>query len=215
LQVFLSRPVFVNIRNDTTIKNNLAAFVQCFDTGTAPAVGYTRTVTVGNVNSAAISNDWSLLESQAALTNVDLIVKGTLNGQRHGLVFQPLAGTYRPDSTTLTVLTLAQLIAKIQSGDTLTLMGVPPGSGVRMGIDRDVDGVLDGDVPLPSLQIGQATGAAVLHWPYSAVGFSLQGTALLSPAAWTGVTDPWEIVGNENFVTNAPASGLSFYRLAR
>ncbi|HSU54135.1 MAG TPA: hypothetical protein VLT36_08770, partial [Candidatus Dormibacteraeota bacterium] len=34
LQVFLSRPVFVNILGNATIKNNLSAFVQCFDTGT-------------------------------------------------------------------------------------------------------------------------------------------------------------------------------------
>ena len=29
---------------DTTRKNNLSAFVECFDNGTAPAVGYTRTL---------------------------------------------------------------------------------------------------------------------------------------------------------------------------
>jgi hypothetical protein len=38
---------------------------------------------------------------------------------------------------------------KILLGDTLTIMGVPPGSGRRMGIDRDIDGILDGDVGLP------------------------------------------------------------------
>src|SRR2546429_7101703 len=66
LQVFLSRPVFVNILNDTTIKNNLAAFVQSFDTGTAPAVGYTRTITAANLATSSVTNDWLLLESQAA-----------------------------------------------------------------------------------------------------------------------------------------------------
>src|SRR5205814_3396270 len=40
-QVLLSRPVFALIRNNTTIKNDLAAFLQCFDTGTAPALGCT------------------------------------------------------------------------------------------------------------------------------------------------------------------------------
>ena len=34
-------------------------------TGTAPAVGYARTLVAANVNTASISNDWSLLEAQA------------------------------------------------------------------------------------------------------------------------------------------------------
>ena len=41
--------------------------------------------------------------------------------------------------------TQAQLWNKIAAGDTLTVMGVPPGSGLRMGIDRDLDGRFDGD----------------------------------------------------------------------
>ena len=52
LQAFLSRPVFsISLTIIPTIKNNLAAFVQCFDTGTAPAVGYTRTLAATNVTS--------------------------------------------------------------------------------------------------------------------------------------------------------------------
>jgi YVTN family beta-propeller protein len=213
LQVFLSRPVFVNIRSNATIKNNLAAFVQSFDTGTAPAVGYTRTVTAANLNTLSISNDWSLLESQAALTNIDLIVKGTLNGVTHGLVYQPLTGNYRPDTTNLTAFTRSQLAARITAGDTLTIMGVPPGSGVRMGIDRNLDGVLDGDVPPPSLQIAQAPGSVVLNWPYSAVGFALQTTPGLSSATWSNVLNPLEIVGTQNFVTNSQPASAQFYRL--
>ena len=34
---FLSRPVFGVFANDAVVKRNLSAFVQCFDTGTAPA----------------------------------------------------------------------------------------------------------------------------------------------------------------------------------
>ncbi|HWX18771.1 MAG TPA: hypothetical protein VN578_02585 [Candidatus Binatia bacterium] len=213
LQAFLSRPVFQNILSNTVIKNNLAAFVQCFDTGTAPAVGYTRTITAANLNSASISNDWSLLEAQAALTNIDLIVKGTLGGSRHGLVYQPLAATYRPDTTQLPVFTHAQLLAKIQSGDTLTFVGVPPGSGQRMGIDRDLDGVLDGDVPPPSLQLTRTAGGTVLNWPYSAAGFNLESSGSLLPATWSNVADALEIIANQNYVTNSPASGAQFYRL--
>jgi YVTN family beta-propeller protein len=213
LQVFLSRPVFVNIRNDTVIKNDLAAFVQSFDTGTAPAVGYSRTAIVGNVNSGSISNDWSLLEGQANAGNIDFIVKGTVDGLRRGLLYQPITGTYKPDTTNLVSFTRAQLKAKILSGDTLTLMGVPPGSGQRMAIDRDLDGILDGDVPPPTLRIASSGGNPVISWPLSAAGFSLETKSSLGQASWSNAPGAVEIVNGWNYVTNGPGLSAQFYRL--
>jgi YVTN family beta-propeller protein len=212
LQVFLSRPVFVNINSNTIIKNNIAAFVQCFDTGMAPAVGYTRTVAPTNVSSTSISNDWSLLESQASAGNIDLIVKGTVDGKIRGLLYQPSSTNYRPDTTNLTALTRAQLTTKIQNGDHLSIMGVPAGSGIRMGIDRDEDGLLDGDVPPPSLNIARNSDAAILNWPLSAAGFDLQ--AADSPSSiWSNAPDPVEILGSQNYVTNSAPVGTRFFRL--
>ena len=62
---------------------------------------------------------------------------------RRGLWYQPASSTYRSDKTGLGPYTQAQLKTKIQTGDTLTFMGVPLGSGIRMGIDRDLNGELD------------------------------------------------------------------------
>jgi hypothetical protein len=39
----------------------------------------------------------------------------------------------------------AAMIALAAAGHELTITGVPPGSGMRMGVDRDRDGALDGD----------------------------------------------------------------------
>ncbi len=218
LQFFLSRNVFTLIRNNTKIKNDLAAFVQCFDTGMAPAVGYSRTVTAANAGNAGMISDWTLLEDQAALGNIDLVVKGTLGGQLHGLLYQPPSGTYLLDSTNLAALgqtnfTHSDLRTAIGNGDTLTLMGVPPGCGRRLGIDRDLDGTLDADVPPPSLQIAQVPSAAVLAWPLSAAGFGLETSSAISPGTWTNVLDPLEIISGQNFVTSTPPSGVQFYRL--
>jgi YVTN family beta-propeller protein len=216
LQVFLSRPiVFANINSNTVVKNNLAAFVQCFDTGTAPAVGYARTLTSANVTTGSISNDWSLLESQAGLTNIDLIVKGTIKGVRHGLLYQPSSGMYRPDTTnsSLGLLSRGQLSTNVVNGDTLTIMGVPPGSGQRMGIDRDLDGVLDADAPPPALHIAQAAGKTVLSWPFSAAGFALESSLSLAPTSWSNVSAVVEIVSGQNYFTNPPSSAAQFYRL--
>lgn len=144
---FLSRPAFVNFRNDTVRKTNLNAFVMCFDTGLAPAIGFTRTITAANANQTAVVNDWALLEAQAAAGNIDLIVKGTIAGIRRGLVYQPVRNksNYKSDKTSVGLFTHAQLQTKIAAGDTLSFTGVPLGSGARMGIDRDLNGQLDGE----------------------------------------------------------------------
>jgi YVTN family beta-propeller protein len=126
-------------------KADMTAYMISFDTGMAPAAGYTRTVTPANVSNASVQQDLTMLVSQATAGNIDLIVKGTINGQIHGLLFQAVNNNFATDTTGLGPFTSLQLGAKILAGDTLTFMGVPPGSGVRMGIDRDLNGVLDGD----------------------------------------------------------------------
>jgi YVTN family beta-propeller protein len=142
---FLSAQVFADYSQ--TQKNDIAAYSMCFDTRMAPAAGYTRTVTAANVATASIQHDWTLLQNQAAAGNIELIVKGTLGGQLHGLLYQPATNNYLTDKTGLGPFTQAQLMLMAQKGDTLSIMGVPPGSGRRMGIDRNLDGILDGDAP--------------------------------------------------------------------
>ena len=211
---FLSQPVFQNFISNSVIKSNLQAFLLCFDTGTAPAVGYTRVLAATNVNTTSVSNDWFILESQAAAgTNIDLIAKGTIDGQRRGLLYVPGSNNYKPDTTNLGSFTHGQLVAKVLAGDRLMLLGVPPGSGHRMGIDRDPDGVLDGDVPRPSLQIVMAGDKAVLNWPLSAAGYFLEASENLFPAGWSRVADAVEIAGSQNVVTNTPSGNSKFFRL--
>src|SRR4029077_8407952 len=121
---------------------NIASFVQCFDTGTAPAVGYTRTITAANVNSASVTNDWALLEAQTAGgTNIDLIVKGVVDGRRQGFLFVTASNLYRADKVLAPPLTRAALVTKVLAGGTISVMGVPPGTGTRLGIDRNANGV--------------------------------------------------------------------------
>ena len=143
---FLSDPVFESFSTNTGIQTQLNAYEQCFDTGFAPAVGYTLTVTAVNVNDSGVTSDWATLESQASAGNIDLIVTGTIDKQVHGLLYDPITENYLTDTTGLGPFTHAQLVNFIVTdGDTLSPMGVPQGSGVRMGIDRDANGVLNGD----------------------------------------------------------------------
>ena len=216
LFTFLSLPVFGTFANNTAIKRNIEAFVQCFDTGTAPAVGYTRTLSATNIDLTSVTADWNLLESQAALrTNIDFIVKGTLDGRLCGLTFDPTANVYRPDSTNSPVLTRNQLRAKVAGGDTLTLMGVPPGAGIRMGIDRDADGTLDRDEPRPSLQIVQAAPNAIIQWHTNfPTAVLYQSGSLATGANWTLTRGVRGVVGDRISVTNAIGGTNTFFLLS-
>lgn len=133
--------VFSNLSNTL----DLIAYSMSFDTGTAPAAGFAVTVNSSNVNSTATTAAISLLTGQAKSSNCDLIAKGTVNGVVHGLLYNPRTGLYQLDVTGAAPLTQARLNAGISKGDTLTFLGVPKGSGQWMGIDFDLDGVLDGD----------------------------------------------------------------------
>jgi DNA-binding beta-propeller fold protein YncE len=149
----LAEPVLGGFTNNPQTQLDVAAFVVSFDTGTAPAVGYTRTVTSANATAdPTIATDWALLQGQATAGNIDLVCQGTIQGQLHGCLYQPSTNNYETDTTGLGPFTQAQLIGFIQAGDTLSVMGVPPGSGVRFGIDRNRDGIKDGDQRVRSVR---------------------------------------------------------------
>jgi YVTN family beta-propeller protein len=106
---------------------DIAAYNLCFDTGTAPAVGFTITLIASTVGNSAAQADWATLQSQASAGNVDLIGRGTIQGEVHGLLYQPASSNYISDTSA--VYTQAQLQALIAAGDTLSMMGVYPGTG--------------------------------------------------------------------------------------
>ena len=213
IHTFLSRPGFGSFASDTTRKRNLSAFIQCFDTGTAPVVGYTRTVRAATLTASAA--DWSVLEAQAVATASDLVVRLLENGARRGFVYRPATNDYLGDQAALAPLTRAALEAKITAGATATIMGVPRTSGQRFGIDRDGNGILDGDEPLPRLDIALAVGPPLLAWPSAGAGHVLEFTNSLNPANWQPVTEPRGTSGLNINVADPTADLQRFYRLRR
>ncbi|MBZ5572053.1 MAG: beta-propeller fold lactonase family protein [Acidobacteriia bacterium] len=121
---FLGAPVF---RYTNVQKTDMAAYMLCFDTGTAPAVGYTITLTAANVHDHQEQKDWTTLQSQAGAGNIDLIGRGTIQGRVHGLLYQPGNAQYVSDTNVK--YSQSQLQTFIQNGDTLSFMGVYPGTG--------------------------------------------------------------------------------------
>jgi hypothetical protein len=209
---FISRPVFGPFATDATIKNNLNAFVQCIDTGTAPAVGVTYAAVSNNAFGLG-QNGWLFLEQEAQkLTNIDLAVKTVIAGQPRGFLYRPASNDYLPDSTNRTTLTKAQLVSLVQTGGTITVMGVAPGTGTRVAIDRNSNGIRDGDEPTPRLRVATTSSNLAVNWPTNSP-YVLETATTLPAANWSAETSPRAVVGADFSVTNSFTNTARFFRL--
>jgi YVTN family beta-propeller protein len=142
---FLHFPGF-NFPGGDPQRRDVEAFLLDFDTGLAPAVGYQLTFNGANNGDATMLARLDTLIAQAEPTphNCDLVAKGRVGGQPRGWLYQG-ADAWKSDKNAEGTLHTTQLVALAGLGAELTITGVPPGSGTRMGIDRDRDGYLDGD----------------------------------------------------------------------
>jgi hypothetical protein len=139
LTEFLAADVFQS--NDQQ-EEDLFAFMLAFPTETRPSVGVQVTLNFANKNDSTLISQVGTLMGQSFLGRCDVVVKGVVGGDAKGYVYDAVANHFVPDSLQ-GPLTEAALRATIASGDVLTYTGVPPGAGVRMGIDRDRDTFLD------------------------------------------------------------------------
>ena len=146
-------------------KAALQRFLLAFPTETAPVVGFARTVTTWNAKVTPVVTDLHLLITQAELGKCDLVVKGFLDNRQAGFVYDPLKKVFTRDSARLEPMTLPQLTSALgQTNSVLTFIGVPPGSGKRLGIDRDADGRLDGDESLSPTDVGKVHLENEKYW---------------------------------------------------
>jgi hypothetical protein len=84
--------------------------------------------------------------AEAVPTECDLVVKGTLAGEARGWRYRTASNDFQSDRAAEVPLTDHQLRALAATpGQELTFTCVPPGSGLRIGIDRDDDGFFDRD----------------------------------------------------------------------
>ncbi len=133
IHTFLSGPLFPLLEGNKQVQNDLAAFNLSIDTGTAPAVGYAETLNSFSVGVGAYLTAWSTLETQS-VANCDLIALGFINGQNAALLYNVAAANYQSNVAGFGPFTHAQLVTAVTSGGTLTVMGVPFGTGARMAV---------------------------------------------------------------------------------
>src|SRR5262249_12587444 len=136
---------------DPTEAADMEQFVLAFDSNLAPIVGQQITLTRKNLRKVGPRID--LMIARAALNECDLVVKGTMLGppaEQRGWVRQA-GGMVPSDRVPEPLLTDAALRAQASTdGQERTYTCVPPGSGQRIGVDRDGDGFLDGDDAAPA-----------------------------------------------------------------
>lgn len=147
LMTFLRIPLFTfsgsALAADNT-RRDLEAFLLSFNTSMAPAVGALVTLDATNRTAPAVLARVDTLTGQSAAANCDVIAKGRIAGVPRGWVYVG-GGLWRADRVAEAQRTTAQLVTLADAASELTVMGVPVGSGIRFGIDRDRDGFLDGD----------------------------------------------------------------------
>jgi hypothetical protein len=80
----------------------------------------------------------------AQANKVGLVVKGVVNGEQRGFVYQGVGALFQSDRAGQTYIPAA-LLALAQAGGELTYTVVPKGTETRIGIDRDENGVFDRD----------------------------------------------------------------------
>jgi DNA-binding beta-propeller fold protein YncE len=194
---------------------DVAAFVMCFDSGTAPAA--CRQVTVTAASAAGAAGELSLLEGQARVANTsDLAVHGSIGGVLRRYFYDRAVQRYRPDAAGMATLSRAELIGLLSGGDdVLTFMGTLPGQGLRAGGDRDADGVPDRSEMVPEVLVREASGGGVeVSWSREAAGWVPQWAA--GPGVeWAPLRLPVTVEAQMNRVVVDPPAGRGFVRLRR
>ena len=121
-------------------RRQVEQFMLAFDSNLAPIVG--QQVTLGSSSGSDAQTRASLLIARANVGECEVVVKGVEGSEARGWLL--VGGVFQSDRLGETN-TDAELRADAAAGAQRTYMCVPPGSGVRVGIDRDEDGFYDSD----------------------------------------------------------------------
>jgi YVTN family beta-propeller protein len=116
---------------------------------THAAVGKQVTFNGANNNDAALVSLLSQMTSQADAGKVGVVAKAVRNGLQRGWVYLG-GGVFQGDRIAGSTVPTNALRSSAVAGSELTFTVVPYGTQRRIGIDRDNDGILDGDDPTPA-----------------------------------------------------------------
>jgi DNA-binding beta-propeller fold protein YncE/mono/diheme cytochrome c family protein len=145
LRQFLSVAVFRF--PSEAVRAQVVDFMLAFPTEHAPIVGQQLTISEAAPANGTSTARLQLLLQRASLDSpeCELIVKGVIDDAPFGAVLNP-AGSFVAARAVQALLKTEELLALAgRKNNALTFTCMPLGSGNRAGIDRDLDGILDGD----------------------------------------------------------------------
>src|SRR4051812_3418851 len=125
-------------------KRQVEDFLLAFDSNLAPIVGQQTTLTKDNAT--VVGDRIDLLIDRARAGECDLVAKSGSDHGEKGYLYDVDSGRFlgnRRHDAPVSDGSLRQSAA--QKDGELTYTCTPPGSGVRIGIDRNENGILDGD----------------------------------------------------------------------
>ena len=158
---FVSSTVF-DINN--TEQTRVEAFMIAFDSDLAPIVG--QQITLTSTNSAVADPRIDLMQTRCgmsfdskvlfdlnggAVTECDLVAKLEQSGDQRGFLYDPGSDEFDPDDGGAALADAALRALASAPGQEVTFTATPPGSGLRMGLNRDLDTPLDGNDNCPGV----------------------------------------------------------------
>ncbi len=124
-------------------QRRLEDFVLAFESDMAPVVG--QQMTINAITNANVAERVDLLLARGALGECDVVVRTAIAGEPRGGYRLP-SGDFQMDRENEPPVAEAVLrAAALQPGQEATYTCVPPGSGVRIAVDRDEDSYFDRD----------------------------------------------------------------------
>jgi len=122
------------------IRRNLEQYLLVFDSNLFPIVG--QQITLNNDNSNIVGMRIDLLVQRASLGECDLVA----SQKSHSYLYDANSGTFISDRSSESPITDTKLRGKAAKKDgEITYTCTPPGNGVRLALDRDMDGVYNRD----------------------------------------------------------------------
>ncbi|RKH50473.1 hypothetical protein D7Y23_13115 [Corallococcus sp. AB050B] len=142
----------VGFRGDTE-RREVESYMMAVDSDLAPIVGQQVTLTSTNASAVGARIDLLIARAKAPFVSkilggstyeADLVAKAAIGTRVKGFLFDRAAGTWKPDDGSANLTTTALRALANTLGQEVTFTAVPPGSGTRIALDRNLDGRLDG-----------------------------------------------------------------------